>query len=56
MFFQALIFAASLELGGMFGGVYNYPAVEPIVMIPFYTTMTGEVEKLFVKFEIGGER
>jgi len=43
MFFQALIFAASLELGGMFGGVYNYPAVDPIVMVPFYTTMEAEV-------------
>ena len=43
MFFQALVFCASLELGGMFGGVYNYPAKEPIVMIPFYTSMDAEV-------------
>lgn len=53
MFFQALLFAASLELGGMFGGVYNYPAVEPIVMIPFYTTMTGEVS--YNGLYIGGQ-
>jgi len=44
MFFQALVFAASLEIGGMFGGVYNYPVTDPLTLIPIYATMTGEVE------------
>ena len=44
MFFQALIFTAALEFGGMFGGIFNYPSAEPVTMLPLYTTMSADVE------------
>jgi len=53
MFFSALVFSAFLELGGMFGGIYNYPVPEPITMFPLYTTIAADVE--YEGFYVGGQ-
>ena len=55
MFFQILALAASLEMGGLFGGVYNYTKIpiESSTIIPLYTKMSAEIS--YEGIYVGGE-
>lgn len=55
MFFQLLVFIASMELGVLSGGIYNYTPAHPVstTIYPIYSKFSGEVS--YLGFFIGGQ-
>ena len=54
MFFQALILSASLEAGGLLGGIYNYSNRNQLVFLDaFYTTL--EAKAKYDVLYVGGQ-